>query len=43
MYRMALVGIEARKLALVGMESVMGTKTASCNRFSLDILAGWGI
>ena len=43
MYRIALVGIEARKPALVGMESAMGTKTAPRKRFSCDILAGWGI
>ena len=43
MHRMALVGIEARKLALVGMESAMGTKTAPRKRFSCDLFAGWGI
>ena len=43
MYRIALVGIEARKPALVGMESVMGAKTAPHKRFSCDLFAGWGI
>ena len=43
MYRIALVGIEARKPALVGMESFMGTGTAPRTRFSCDLFAGWGI
>ena len=31
------------KTALVGMESVMGTKMEPRKRFSCDLFAGWGI